>query len=418
MLLGVVCGVTGCTAESRLPSTPPEVPVGPGTGFARAAFLADVNLRQGRIVITAPTLTISAVALRDGETDLSLVGGDVVLLTTSNFAASAVGAFQPGKVRVTFDISMTSRLDHVALSAPTVFPAPPPGAAGPLLFPYDIAVATTSGGITTGGQGNDIIVVQPSLGLVAPSTDWNGAPWSFFNDQTCPGDDCYRYEEFAPIAPLGTSLVQRVGFDLDPTVGQFTARLIVAADLQDTGPAVTGSIQGSVSSPTLGPISGVTVTAQPGDQTAITDATGGFLLSGVPVGMTSLTFSGLPTTCAALPSYVATVNAATITAFPLVLTCSTPSFIGTLQGTVTRSDNGPASGVILSVTPNGGLPEPSVATNAVGEYVVVSVEVSDGTGAMLLSNLPASCQDPGPITYSGLITGGTLIQDIVLVCGP
>ena len=36
------------------------------------------------------------------DLSLSLLGGDATLLTTSNFSASAVGAFQPGKVRVSF----------------------------------------------------------------------------------------------------------------------------------------------------------------------------------------------------------------------------------------------------------------------------------------------------------------------------
>lgn len=409
--------LVGCTAEPKLgPVTPPPPPV--EGGFARAAFLAEVNLRSGRIDITAPGLTVTQ-ALRSGDDpSWSLVGGDAVELVSSNFIASSVGAFTPGKIRVTFDVAITSRLDNVRLRAPTSFPEPPPGTSGPLLFPYDIAVAVTSGGTSTGGQGNDVVVVQPSLGLVAPSGDWNGEPWSFFNDAACPGDDCFRFEEYPAIEPRGASMVQRVGFDLDPTVGQFTARLILAADLEATDTPVSGSIQGSVTAGTLGPIAGVTVTLAPGGQVTLTDAAGNFRIDNVPVGLGALSFGGLPSTCAAQPSYPVTVIAGTITAFPLTLTCSTPSFIGALRGLISRSDGGTLSGVVVTVTPTGGLSEPSVATNAIGEYLVTSVDVGDGTGVMTLGMLPAECSNPGPIGYTGLITGGTLTQDVVLVCGP
>lgn len=416
LLLGAL--LTGCTAQLKDDVTgPPEIPA--PTGVARAAFLADVNLRNGRIVITAPTLG-GGLGLSPAETsvDWSLVGGDVVALSTTNFAASTVGAFTPGKVRVTFDVAITSRLDNVRLAAPTVFPEPPPGTSGPLLFPYDIAVAVTTGGTTTGGQGTDVIVVHPSVGLVAPSTDWDGAPWSFFNDASCPGDDCFRFEEYPSIDPGATTIVRRVGFDLDPTVGQFTARLIVAADLQDAGPPSTGTIQGSVTSPTLGPIAGVTVSVSPGGQSALTDASGSFVLSGIASGMVSLTFAGLPSSCASQPSYPATVTAGVITAFPLVLTCSRPSFIGTVHGTITRSSGGPAAAVVLTLTPTGGTPETSVSSDALGAYTILGVDVRDGTGAVALTNLPTGCTDPGLIPYSGLITGEDLQLDVVLPCGP
>ena len=178
--------LAGCTAQQKVlgPSNPPEFP---STGFARAAFLAEVNVRSGQIRVSAPSVSLvsSPASRMSGGPAFSLVGGDAVLLTTSNFVASPVGAFQPGKVRVTFDVALTNRLSNVQLAGPTTFPAPPAGTTGPLLFPYDIAVATTSGGI--GGGGNDVIVVLPSGGLVAPSPDWDGAPFNFFNDSSCSG---------------------------------------------------------------------------------------------------------------------------------------------------------------------------------------------------------------------------------------
>ena len=63
-----------------------------------------------------------------------------------------------------------------------------------------------------------------------------GDPWSWFNDLFCGGGsagggDCYRYETFLALPVLGTTGPRRVGFDLDPSIGQFRAYLVVAADI-------------------------------------------------------------------------------------------------------------------------------------------------------------------------------------------
>lgn len=414
----LVAVLAGCTAELKTigPTGPPELPA---PGFARAAFLADVDVFLGRIRITSPEVLTTGFS-RDGSGPaFSLIGGDAVLLTTSNFSASPVGAFQPGKVRVSFDLAITNRLDNVDLIGPTAFPAPPPGTAGPLLVPYDIAIATTSGGVSTGGPGNDVIVVLPSLGLVAPSPDWDGAPWNFFNDATCPGgDDCLAWEEFPAIAPGGTTTVRRIGFDIDPTVGQFTARLIVAADLADLSPPPVGSIQGSVTSPGLGPIAGVTVNAAPGGGSAVTDVAGGFVLADLPVGPVTLTLSGLPPSCGAQPGYAVTVQAGQITTFPLVLTCTPPPLLGTLLGSVRDSAGTALSGVTLTITPTGMGAEPPVTTDLSGAWMAANVAVSDGTGTITLGGFPGGCVDPGAVPYSGLVSGGTLTVDLAVACGP
>ncbi|MDX2121374.1 MAG: carboxypeptidase-like regulatory domain-containing protein [Gemmatimonadota bacterium] len=414
----LLAALAGCTAELRTvgPTGPPELPA---PGFARAAFLADVDVIVGRIRITSPEIVTTGLSRVGRGPDLSLIGGDAVLLTTSNFTASPVGAFQPGKVRVSFDLAITNRLDNVDLIGPTVFPAPPPGTTGPLLVPYDVAIATTSGGVSTGGPGNDVIVVLPSLGLVAPSPEWDGSPWNFFNDATCPGgDDCLTWEEFPAIAPGGTTTVRRIGFDIDPTVGQFTARLIVAADLADLSPAPVGSVQGSVTSPGLGPIAGVTVTAAPGGASASTDAAGGFVLAGLPVGAVTLTLSGLPPSCGAQPGYAVTVQAGQITTFPLVLTCTPPPLLGTLRGSVRDGAGTALSGVIVTITPAGQGAALPVTTDLAGAWLAANVAVSDGTGTIALGGLPSGCVDPGAVPYAGLVSGGTLTVDLTVTCGP
>ena len=401
----------------------------PNPQITKAAFLADVNLRTKTIKITPPQLSTtsglvkaSAVRASSSSVDFSLVGGDVVTLTTSNFAASAVGAFQPGKVRVTFDVNMTTKLSGVQLIGPTVFPAPPPGTSGPLLFPYNIAVAVTSGGTATGGQGNDVIVTLPSYGLVAPSTDWNGAPFNFFNDVGCTGtaNDCFRYEEYAgPIFPGSTTAANKVGFDLDPTVGQFTATLIVAADLQNSGPAPTGTIAGTVSSPQLGTLNGVVVTATAGvsNLPGTTAGAGAYSIASVPTGPASVAItSGLPAGCTNPGSQSTTVTNGGTSTVNFTVVCPVPS--GSVGGTISFTGFTPSgiTGISVVVTPTGGSAQAAVNPSGAGVYSRSGVPVGTGAGAVALSNLPSGCTNPGTGSYSGLTNGGTATVNFSVAC--
>lgn len=424
VLVASACSSDPSGSGPVLPGDPPHNPQ-----VTRAAFLANVNVRTGEIRIAPPELDsaqqglLRASSLADGSVELSLVGGDVVTLTSSNFVASAVGAFQPGKVRVTFDVNVTNKLNGVQLIGPTVFPAPPAGTTGPILFPYDIAVAVTSGGTATGGQGNDIIVTLPSYGLVAPSTDWNGAPHNFFNDTGCPAgaNDCYRWEEYpGPIFPGSTTLARGVGFDLDPTVGQFTARLIVAADLQNSGAAPTGTIAGTVTSPQLGTLNGVTVTATAGITTlnSTTAGAGAYSIATVPTGPASVAItSGLPAGCTNPGAQSTTVNNGATSTVNFTVTCPTP--VGTVNGTIAFTGASPsATGISVVVTPTGGAAQPAVNPNAGGAYSRNNVPVGTGAGSVALSNLPAGCTNPGNGSYSGLTSGGTQTVNFTVACTP
>jgi hypothetical protein len=424
-LVASACSSDPSGSGPVLPGDPPHNPQ-----ITRAAFLADVNVRTGQIRIAPPELDgaqnglLRANATADGKgVELSLVGGDVVTLTSSNFVASAVGAFQPGKVRVTFDVNVTNKLNGVQLIGPTVFPAPPAGTTGPLLFPYDIAVAVTSGGTATGGQGNDIIVTLPSYGLVAPSTDWNGTPHNFFNDTGCPAgaNDCYRWEEYpGPIFPGSTTEARSVGFDLDPTVGQFTARLIVAADLQNSGAAPTGTIAGTVTSPQLGDLNGVTVTATAGITTlnATTAGAGAYSIATVPTGPASVAITGgLPAGCTNPGAQSTTVNNGATSTVNFTVTCPTP--VGTVNGTITFTGASPSpTGIWVVVTPTGGAAQTAVNPNAGGAYSRSNVPVGTGAGSVALSNLPAGCTNPGPGSYTGLTNGGTQTVNFTVACTP
>ncbi|MEO8138233.1 MAG: carboxypeptidase-like regulatory domain-containing protein [Gemmatimonadota bacterium] len=400
----------------------------PNPQITKAAFLADVNLRTHTIKITAPkldttgSLRASSIQASPGSVDFSLVGGDVVTLTTSNFAASAIGAFQPGKVRVTFDVNMTNKLSGVQMVGPTVFPAPPPGTTGPLLFPYNIAVAVTSGGTATGGQGNDVIVTLPSYGLVAPSTDWNGAPFNFFNDVGCTGtaNDCFRYEEFTgPIFPGSTTGANSVGFDLDPTVGQFTATLIVAADLQNSGPAPTGTVAGTVTSPQLGTLNGVVVTATAGvtNLPGTTAGAGAYSIASVPTGPASVAItSGLPAGCTNPGSQATTVTNGGTATVNFTVICPVPS--GTVGGTISFTGFTPSgiTGISVVVTPTGGSAQAAVNPSGAGVYSRSGVPVGTGAGAVALGNLPSGCTNPGTGSYSGLTNGGAATVNFSVAC--
>lgn len=220
--------------------TGPGLPVDPGNPQMRAvAFIADVNLRTGTIRITEPPANVipsSATQLNTaGGPTYSIVAGDVVGLTASNMQSSAVGQFQPGKIRITFDINISNKLASVSLITPT-FPPPPAGVTGLFLFPYEMVPTITTGGTSTGGDGTEVIVEQPSRGAVSAAVTWDGAPHNFFNDNGCPAgsSDCFRYEVFnQPLAGGATSEARSVGFDLDATLSSFRARLIVSADLRN-----------------------------------------------------------------------------------------------------------------------------------------------------------------------------------------
>ncbi len=244
--VALALSIAGCASETSI------APLIPSSGAAQQqyrvlAFTADIDRRTGTIVITSPTggtRSGPTLSVAGGEAPaLSLLGGDAVRLVPSNYRASAVGEFAPNRVRVTFDVSIENKLPGVALTTPT-WPVPP--FAGVILFPLDYVVTTTSGGVA-GSDGNAVIVELPNVGGVAPSVDWNGAgfgiglsgisgePFNFFNDTDCastPSGDCFRWEAFdSVIPPVSGSATRTVGFDVDASVGQFRARMIVAADL-------------------------------------------------------------------------------------------------------------------------------------------------------------------------------------------
>lgn len=408
--------IAACASDKGV--TPPVVPgETPMTQFRPLAFTADVNTSTGKISITAPTATTAnapTLSLDGRESpNLSLLGGEAVRLIPSNYQASAVGAFAPGKIRVTFDVLIENKLPGVRFITPT-WPVSP--AAGVILFPLDYVVTTTPGGVT-GGDGNVIIVEQPRFGEVVPSIDWSGtgapgsgAPYSFFNDADCSlaaSNDCFRWEAYdAEIQPLTTSSVRTVGFDIDATVGQFRARMIVAADLAPAGVVAPGSVSGLVTSPTRGPLAGVTVTASTG-QTTVTDAAGAYSLAGVNAGSRTITLTNLPAGCTAPAAQTITVTtgANTVANFAGVVCTGLP---GVISGTITSDNAGQLLPNVTVTASTGG----SAVTDANGAYSIAAA--GPGSGTLALTGLPTGCIAPSaPYT---LASGGAATVNVIVDC--
>jgi hypothetical protein len=414
LVLAAACGKGDSGAAPVDPVVPGE-PTG-NPRFRAAAFIFDVNTAEKTVAVLAPSggvINASLEGNEDGTPNYSILAGDVVQLSTSNYQASAVGAFTPGKIRVTFDVNITNRISSINLITPT-FPAPPAGVTGVLLFPFEAATIVSTGGATPGGDGTDIIVEQPSRGAVAPSIDFDGEPFNFFNDGACAAgnnDDCYRYQTYAqPLLGGGTSESQTVGFDIDPTVYRFRTRLIVAADIQQSGGAASGSISGTVTS-NIGALSGVSI-AVTGGLSATTGAAGDYSIASVPVGPKTVSVSGgLPAGCTLnAPTTVAVTvpNGGSSTA-SFVATCPTPSF--TLSGSVT-SNQGALVGATVAASTGG-----STATAAGGAYSL-SLPVAGGAGTLTVTGIPAGCtlNAGSDLTYPATAVGGSVTRDLVYTC--
>ncbi|MEZ4424691.1 MAG: PKD domain-containing protein [Gemmatimonadota bacterium] len=242
LIAAAACSDSEPVVGPLLPPAPPENPE-----IVSAAWIADINKIEGTVKITPPArgydpqIIADFFGLAPDHPEFSILAGDVVdvLADPASLNFSPVGQFSPGLIRVTFDVAIRNKLSAVDLIQPT-FPTPPPSTSGALLFPFETIVTTTTGGVTGGqGDGTGVIVELPNQGNVAPSVDFDGAPFNFFNDSACgPTDnDCYRYEEFGvPVVGGSTTAFQTIGFDAEATVSQFRARMIVAADLLDSTP--------------------------------------------------------------------------------------------------------------------------------------------------------------------------------------
>ena len=419
VLVFSVCVVAACASEG--PATPvlPENPV--IAQLRPLAFIADVDARARTVKITAPTGRTSAgvpsLSLTGGGSPaLSLLGGEAVRIVpiAGSYNASLPGAFEPNKIRVTFDVLIENTLPGVSFVTPT-WPVAP--ANGVILLPLDYTVTTTAGGVN-GGNGNEVTVELPSRGLVGPSIDWNGtgasgsgAPYSFFNDADCSlavSNDCFRWEAFdSTILPLSTSSVRTVGFDMDASVGQFRVRMIAAADLAAAGPITPGIVQGTVTSSVRGPLSNVTVSVS-GNGSDATDSTGAYSVTGVNPGTRTVSVSNLPAGCSSVADQSVAVTSGGTAAVNFVVSCTgLPGIIG---GIISRDyDGAPLANVTVTSSAGG-----SDVTDAAGAYSIAGVAA--GAGSLTLTGISneTTCS-PVPVSYT-MPSGGTVEKDITVDC--
>ncbi len=430
------------TDRAAAPVIPGQTPL---SQFRPQAFIVDVNARTGKVAISlpegstrnAPTLSLDGVE----RPNLSLLGGEAVQLVASDYFASTVGEALPGllpnRMRVTFRVKIVNKLPGVRFITPT-WPVAP--AAGVILFPLDY-VPTISEGSAIGGADNVITVEQPSrAGSIVPSINWNGAdetgggttggaPYSFFNDADCglaTSNDCFRWEAFeAEILPNpGESTERTIGFDIDPQVGQFRVRMIVAADLAPGVAPTPGTISGLVDSDTRGPLNAVTLTLGSGATGTTLSAGAGALagrytFAGVPAGSRTVTASNLPSGCT-FASGAGSPSANTRTVSLASGATGTANFTATCVGLP-----GTLSGVVTGVT-TAGLPAAPIAgvTVAVGAITAVT----DAAGAYSLPGVlsgtvsftpPTSLPNcAAASTAFTMPSGGTQTVNRLLVCTP
>lgn len=414
LVLGACAGEPGTPAGPQLPSAPSVPPQ-----YRSASFLLKVSPKNRTATIVTSgksheTPTSGTASLGLGRPSLSLLGGDVIELTTGNFLAGALGAATPGKVRISFDVNITNKLNGVRLITPT-WPTPPVGQTGVFMFPFEYKVITTAGGVSVGGEGNTVIVESPRGGAVSASSDWAGAPHNFFNDVGCSlaSNDCFPWESYPTIESGATSVARSIGFDVDPTVGDFEVKMIIAANLENAT-QLFGTVAGTVTSPQRGALSGATVSIA-GGFSGTTNASGAFSVAAVNVGVRTVTVSNLPNGCTAPAAQSITVNAGATAAANFVVTCSVLS--GTVSGVVSSSLGGTVAGVSVLVTPTGATAPAPVITPTSGAYSIATVPIgTTGGGTITLSNLPASCTNPGPLPYSGLTNGGAVTLNVTLTC--
>jgi hypothetical protein len=240
--LSVMLLASACVAPTETVALAPGSVTAVASPFRSAAFVIDVNTRRLSATVSPPLggalrnawspSALATVAVgASGAAQFSILGSDAVDIAISNLVSGPIGASVAGKILLTFDLTIIGKLNGVRLTTPT-FPTPPRGVTGVQAFPFELSVVTTQGGV--GSAGNELIVTAPRFGSVIASNDWDGAPHNFFNDANCSSgsNDCFRYEPFGDIAPRAASAPRRVGFLIDPTVGDIRVRLLVAADIR------------------------------------------------------------------------------------------------------------------------------------------------------------------------------------------
>jgi hypothetical protein len=220
--------ITGCNSDREV--TGPE-PSGIPPELVASAIRLRVDLKGGTVSVSQRSASQQSTAGAEQKPSFALLGRNEVSAAAGTMTRSAIGQFVPNRVRVTFPLTLTSNLTTVDL-VPSTFPPSPVNQV--VAFPF----STQPAGL---------------FGLkVRASTDWDGPPYNFFNDPVdiglTPPGDWFRWEPFGSTIVPNAPVSRTVGFDVDPSVTDFTVYVAVAADVRERPTPVNQA-------PTIDPIS-------------------------------------------------------------------------------------------------------------------------------------------------------------------
>jgi spore coat protein A len=394
----VTTGVTGVYAFA-LPAgtytvTSTATGLGTATGAATVttAAVAAVNVPlpittaangvlTGTITNAATGLPVAGVIVTVTPVPAPVAGTPAITAVTDVNGNYSV-AVPPGS----YTISTTALgFVNTTTAAPTVVTA------GVNAAPANVAVTAGANGTVTG------VIIDPVTGLPVVGAVVTLTPGGFTGVTDATG-------AYSIMAPAGTYTVNAtaLGFTAAPGTAIVAAGGAVAVNVTVTT-ATNGIITGQVIDAVTGlPVVGVTVTANPGGLTAVTDATGSFSLAVPPgsytVTTTILGFGNVTTATPIVVTAGATVPAGT--------TAITTAPNGTITGTVIDPVTGlPVPGVTVTVNPGGF----TGVTDAAGVYTIVVP-----TGTYTVTSTAGTPGAPTITVGANVGTGETATSDIDL----
>ena len=232
VLLSISWSLTACHDVALAPAKVTELAL--PAAIERLAYTVELSATNTSQRLSANDDSIAlGRGARSPVSRASLLGRDAMVIEIDRIERSIVGRFQPGKVRLSFDIRLGNVLRGTDMISPT-FPQPPVADAGIFVFAAQSHSIEAPGAVST--LGNSVHVTAAEGGSVTASADWDGAPYDYvaasFASCNTRSATCARFERFAAPLPSGrVSEWRRVGYDIDPTVRHLRLRLILAADL-------------------------------------------------------------------------------------------------------------------------------------------------------------------------------------------
>lgn len=217
--------IVGGPSACAVPAEPPDVLASTAPAWATAGEVVlqiDLERRTAAVVRTGH-------ALGAGQASLDVVAGAVDVTDVGVDAP-------PGMRRVRLVLGVAPSRAGARLGQSSRVPQPP-GQRGALVIPHAAEVVADSGRVDV-TAGTTLTVVLPSAGRVVPGPDFDGdgspgagSPFAFFADARCHetrvDGACLRYETL----PAERESRRLVGFDVEPRVRRFRARLLVAGDV-------------------------------------------------------------------------------------------------------------------------------------------------------------------------------------------